>query len=369
MSTWGAVAGLTCCEGYLINVDSFCSAAEVKAGGAEEHAASKAEPQQPAAAPLQPRAVLPRPNGLKRKGAPLHALPRQQHAPAVAPVSIQSAASAVRPATRSGPVLAIIFLGSNMSLIPSTRLTVGTCLVADEEILRLLLGRAPAHAAAQPVLLPPPLDPEPVQNAADTEAAASAGADLQTGASAGGKALARWATFAPPAEAQPHAGAAAQPAGACIAPAEPAAAGQCGRHASGQVACQVSGPEREHEAGGASGAGSRALVLPPVPRRRPLHDVAVVHAALGSARATAAGRGPAQDAGCLAAGLRFPGAAEAAAAVRCVRVPDAFGGGAEQYERVFAAALVEELNLRLVSLCRRCNSPPVQCAKFALSTV
>ena len=117
MSTWGAVAGLTCCEGYLINVDSFCSAAEAKAGGAEQQAASKAEPLQPAAAPLQPRVVLPRPNGLERKGAPLHAPPRQQIAPAVAPVSSQSAALAVRPATRSGPDLAVIeFLISNMSL-------------------------------------------------------------------------------------------------------------------------------------------------------------------------------------------------------------------------------------------------------------
>lgn len=104
MSAWGAVVGLTCCEGYLINVDSFCSAAEAKAGDAEQQAASKAEPQQPAAARLQPRAVLLRPTGLKRKAAPVHALPRQKHASAVADVSSQLAASAVRPATRSGLV-------------------------------------------------------------------------------------------------------------------------------------------------------------------------------------------------------------------------------------------------------------------------
>lgn len=112
VSPWGAVAGLTCCEGYLINVDSFCSAAEAKAGGAEQQAASDAEPQQPAAAPLQPRAVPLRPSGLKRKAAPLHALPRQLRAPAVAPVSSRIAASAVRPATRSGRVLAVSFLSS-----------------------------------------------------------------------------------------------------------------------------------------------------------------------------------------------------------------------------------------------------------------
>lgn len=230
-------------------------------------------------------------------------------------------------------------------------------LCADQEILRLLTGGAPAHAAVQPALLPPPLDTEPVQNAADTEDAASAGADVRTAEAAGGKALARWAAFAPPAEAQPPGDAAAQPAGACTASGEAAAVGTCSTHASGTVARQVSGPEREREAGGASAAGGRALALPPVPRRRPLHDAAAVHAALGSARAAAAAQAPAGNAGCLAPGLHFPGAAEAAAAVRRVSVPDTFSGGAQQYERVFVAALVEELNLRLLSLCRRCDNP------------
>ena len=233
----------------------------------------------------------------------------------------------------------------------------GIRLSADEEILRLLLGGAPAHAAAQPVPVPLPLGPEPVQTPEYVELCS--GADVQRAAAAGSKALTRWATFAPPAEAQLPAGAAAQPASACTAPAEAAAAGGCGTHASGQVARQVSGPEREREAGGASGAGGRALALPPVPRRRPLHDAAGVHATLGTSRAAAAAQAPAQGAGCLAAGLRFPGAAEAAAAVRRVCVPDTFGSGVQQYERVFAAALVEELHLRLVTLCRRCTSPSV----------
>ena len=237
----------------------------------------------------------------------------------------------------------------------------GTSLCADEEILRLLTGGAPAHAAAQPAPLPQPHGPEPVQSAEDKQAAPSAGAEFQIAASAGGKAPERWAAFAPPAEAQPPADAAVQPAGACTASGEAAgeaaAAGHCGTPASGEVVCQVSGLECAREAGGASGAGGRALALPPVPRRRPLHDAAAVHAALGSARAAAAAQAPAEGADCLAAGLRFPGPAEAAAAVRRVCVPDTFGGGAQQYERVFSAALVEELNLRLVSLCRRCASP------------
>ena len=243
----------------------------------------------------------------------------------------------------------------------------GIRLCADEEILRLLTGGAPAHAAAQHAELLPPLGPKPVQSAADTEAAASAGADFQTAAAAGGKALARWAAFAPPAKAQPPADAAAPPVGACTAPAEAAAAGHRGSHAGGEAACQVSGPERAREAGGASGAGGRALALPPVPRRRPLHDAAGVHAALGSARAAAAAQAPAEGAGCLAPGLRFPGAAEAAAAVRRVCVPDTFGSGVQQYERVFTAALVEELSLRLVSLCRRCTSPMYAVRSLAFS--
>ena len=102
VSAMGALAGLTCCEGYLINIDSFSSAAEAKAGGAEQQAAPDAEQKQPATAPLQPKAVLPRLTGLKRKGAPLHALSRQQQASAVAPVDSLSAGLAEQPATRSG---------------------------------------------------------------------------------------------------------------------------------------------------------------------------------------------------------------------------------------------------------------------------
>ena len=224
-----------------------------------------------------------------------------------------------------------------------------TRLHADEDILRLLAGGVPARAPAQPGPLQPGLRPELVQNTEAVEAAASKGVGLPAAAADGSELPARWSAIKYPAEAQPPA---VLPASACSAPNKAAAAGECGTQSCGELACRVSVPVRERGAGDTSAAGGRALAFPLVSRRRPLHDAAATQAALGSAQAGTAAGAPAESTRCLAAGLRFPGAAEAGAAVRRVIVPNTFDG-VQQYERVFAAALIEELNLRLATLARR----------------
>lgn len=90
--------GLTCCEGYLINVDSFCSDADASGAGAEQ-APQPTEPLESQHA----KPVLPRPTGLKRKRAPLHVLSQQQ---AAAPDAAAEGAPAQQ-ASRSGAALAL----------------------------------------------------------------------------------------------------------------------------------------------------------------------------------------------------------------------------------------------------------------------
>lgn len=338
-------AGLTCCEGYLINVDTFCSDAAVSGAAAEQ----EPQPSNPGE-PEHARPVLPRPTGLKRRRTPLHVLSQRQcAAPGAADVGARTQQN-----PRSGAVPA-----QQELLPPYPAVKPAGCLYitvrADEDILLLLGPGGQTPASCQQ---PAPGELQPCAAPLRKKARAACGA----GSPGSGPAQpTRWAIIST-AGSQPRVGQASQPAARGPAPAAGLQPERAAALHNGQP-CQAAASGGGARAGARGAAGqiaeSRAAAgsAPSAPAARAARPWEAVNAGRGQA----AGRP-----GGLGEGLRFPGEQEAAAAPRRrARMPDAFAGGPAQYERAFAAALVEELNLRLVALARRfhaARAPLRRCA-------